>query len=139
MVVVDSRKDPDLPEGWWNWGGIVRPVHLEAVGPAHLQDLGTMSQVRCRGQARRCRAGLLLDGTLERRGRRAVNPTLEVRLRPPRGRTITRSFRLGKLASARRRVRLTMPVPRPELWSPGPPAALRARASPCATAARCSR
>ena len=52
MVVVDSRKDPDLPEGWWNWGGIVRPVHLEAVGPAHLQDLGTMSQVRCRGPAR---------------------------------------------------------------------------------------
>ena len=56
-----------MPEGWWNWGGIVRPVHLEAVGPAHLQDLGTMSQVHCRGQARRCRADLLLDGTLERR------------------------------------------------------------------------
>ena len=50
-VVVDSRKDPDLPEGWWNWGGIVRPVHLEPVGRAHLRDLGTMSKVRCRGPA----------------------------------------------------------------------------------------
>ncbi len=121
VVVVDSRKDPDLPEGWWNWGGIVRPVHLEAVSPAHVQDLGTMSRVRCRGQARRCRAGLVLDGTLERRGRRAVNPTLEVRLTPPRGRTVTRSFRLGKLASSQRRVQLSMPVPRPQLWSPDRP------------------
>ena len=56
VVVVDSRKDPDLPEGWWNWGGIVRPVHLEAVGPAHLQDLGTMSQVRLPGTGARAAA-----------------------------------------------------------------------------------
>ena len=26
VVTVDSRKDPRLPEGWWNWGGITRPV-----------------------------------------------------------------------------------------------------------------
>ena len=32
VVVVDSRKDPRLPEGWWNWGGIVRPVHLSPPG-----------------------------------------------------------------------------------------------------------
>ena len=86
-----------------------------------------MSQVRCRGQARRCRAELLLDGTLERRGSRGVNPTLQVRLRSPRGRTIARSFRLGKLTSARRRVRLSMPVPRPELWSPERPRLYSAR------------
>src|SRR5512132_1351863 len=24
VLVVDNRKDPRLPEGWWNWGGIVR-------------------------------------------------------------------------------------------------------------------
>ncbi|HEU0022998.1 MAG TPA: hypothetical protein VFQ12_00105, partial [Thermoleophilaceae bacterium] len=40
-VVVDSRKNPDLPEAWWNWGGIVRPVRLEPVGRAHINDLGT--------------------------------------------------------------------------------------------------
>ena len=44
-MVVDSRKDPRLPEGWWNWGGIVRPVRLIPAGRAHLGDLGTMSQV----------------------------------------------------------------------------------------------
>ena len=73
VVVVDSRKNPDLPEGWWNWGGIVRPVRLEPVGRAHVRDLGTMSQVRCRGPARRCRASLLLDGVLERFGKRAID------------------------------------------------------------------
>ncbi|MDQ3588264.1 MAG: hypothetical protein M3375_07950, partial [Actinomycetota bacterium] len=26
VVIVDNRKDRQLPEGWWNWGGIVRPV-----------------------------------------------------------------------------------------------------------------
>ena len=44
VVVVDSRKDLRLPEGWWNWGGIVRPVHLILAGRAHLGDLGTMSR-----------------------------------------------------------------------------------------------
>ena len=62
-MIVDGRKNPKLPEGWWNWNGIVRPVELVPAGPAHIQDLGTMSSVRCRGPARGCRAELLLDGT----------------------------------------------------------------------------
>ena len=32
LVYVDSRKDPRLPEGWWNWGGITRPVWLVPKG-----------------------------------------------------------------------------------------------------------
>ena len=28
VVIVDSRKNPRLTEGWWNWGGINRPVKL---------------------------------------------------------------------------------------------------------------
>ena len=48
-VIVDGRKNPQLPEAWWNWNGIVRPVHLEPAGPAHIEDLGTMSRVRCKG------------------------------------------------------------------------------------------
>ena len=127
VVVVDSRKNPDLPEGWWNWGGIVRPVRLEPVGRAHVRDLGTMSRVRCRGQARRCRADLLLDGVLERLGKRAIAPRLEVRLRSPSGRRVARSFRLGRLSAERRRMRLSMRVPAPELWSPERPSLYSAR------------
>ena len=120
-VVVDGRKNPRLPEAWWNWTGIVRPVTLRPAGPAHLQDLGAMSKVRCRGPARGCRAELLLDGMLERRGPRPIVPQLDVRLRSPGGRTTTRSFRLPAQLSASRRVRLSMPVPAPELWSPDAP------------------
>ncbi len=127
VVVVDSRKNPDLPEGWWNWGGIVRPVRLEPVGRAHVRDLGTMSQVRCRGPARRCRASLLLDGVLERFGKRAISPRLEVRLRSPGGRSIARTFRLGRLSAQRRQMRVSMPVPAPELWSPERPRLYSAR------------
>ena len=28
VVIVDGRKNPKLPEAWWNWNGIVRPVTL---------------------------------------------------------------------------------------------------------------
>ena len=56
-VIVDGRKDPQLPEAWWNWNGIVRPVHLDAGrtgahrGPRHdvaraLQGAGAALQGR---------------------------------------------------------------------------------------------
>jgi beta-glucuronidase len=120
-VIVDGRKNPKLPEAWWNWNGIVRPVRLVPAGPAHIEDLGTMSKLRCRGPARSCRAELLLDGLLERRGARAIRPSLEVRLRSPTGRTTTRRFPLPSQRSERRRLQLSMPVPAPVLWSPDAP------------------
>ena len=121
VVIVDGRKNPKLPEAWWNWNGIVRPVALVPAGPAHVEDLGTMSRVRCRGPARGCRAELLLEGVLERRGSRAIRPSLDVRLRAPSGRTIARSFRLPEQRGERRRMSLSVPVPAPELWSPDSP------------------
>jgi hypothetical protein len=121
VVIVDGRKNPKLPEAWWNWNGIVRPVTLVPAGPAHLAGLGTMSQVRCRGPARGCRAELLLDGVLERRGGRRIHPELEVRLRSPSGRVTTREFALPPQRAKRRRVQLSMRVPAPQLWSPDAP------------------
>ena len=121
VVIVDGRKNPKLPEAWWNWNGIIRPVTLVPAGPAHIADLGTMSKVSCRGPARGCRAELLLDGTLERRGARSIKPSLEVRLRAPGGRTTEHTFRLPPQRAASRRVQLSMPVPAPELWSPDNP------------------
>jgi hypothetical protein len=121
LVVVDNRKDPRLPEGWWNWGGIVRPVRLVPAGRAHIADFGTLSRVRCRGPARNCRARLLLDGVLERRGAGPIAPVLDVRLRSPGGRVVRRRLRLPRQRRARRRVRLELPVPAPALWSPERP------------------
>ena len=121
VVIVDGRKNPKLPEAWWNWNGIVRPVALVPAGPAHIADLGTMSKLRCRGPARGCRAELLIDGMLERRGERPIKPALEVRLRSPGGRITRRVFRLPAQRAERRRLQLSMPVPAPELWSPDAP------------------
>jgi beta-galactosidase/beta-glucuronidase len=120
-MIVDGRKDPQLPEAWWNWNGIVRPVKLVPAGPAHIEDLGTMSRVSCRGPARGCRAELVLDGLLQRRGARAIAPSLDVKLRAPGGRVTSRRFRLPRQLSKQRRLQLSMRVPAPELWSPDAP------------------
>jgi hypothetical protein len=127
VVEVDGRKNPQLPEGWWNWNGIVRPVRLIPAGRVHIEDLGTMSRVRCRGSARRCRAALLIDGMLERRGRSEAESTLEVRLRSPEGRVVERTFDLPRRRARRQRVQLSMRVPAPELWSPDQPRLYSAR------------
>jgi beta-galactosidase/beta-glucuronidase len=127
LVVVDSRKDPRLPEGWWNWGGIVRPVRLIPAGPAHLHDLGTMSDVTCTGPASGCRAELVVDGVLQRSGDRPIAPTLEVALRSPSGRRTRKVFRLPRQLAERRRLQVSVPVPAPMLWRPEEPSLYSAR------------
>jgi beta-galactosidase/beta-glucuronidase len=141
-VTVDSRKDPGLAEGWWNWGGIVRPVTLVPVGRAHVRDLGLMPSVRCTGPATDCSASLLVDGVLERlpRARQQVvrrdgrtvrlplpQPKLAVWLRSPTGRVTRRIYELRGARSGRRRVRIQMGVPAPRLWSPERPQLYDAR------------
>jgi beta-galactosidase/beta-glucuronidase len=127
LVVVDSRKDPRIPEGWWNWGGIVRPVRLVPTGRAHLHDLGTMSDVSCSGPASGCRAALIVDGVLERSDAPSIEPTLEVAVRAPGGRRTRKVFRLPRQRGERKRVRVSMHVPAPELWRPEDPRLYSAR------------
>jgi len=86
-----------------------------------------MSQGRSRGGAGRAPASRLLDGFPGRAGGRAIAPRLEVRLRSPAGRTTARTFSLGRQTATRSRIRLSMPVPRPELWSPERPRLYSAR------------
>ena len=128
VVTVDNRKDKRVSEGWWNWGGIVRPVTLVPRGKVTLEDLGLLSDVRCAGAARRCRASLLVDGILSKlpRARRKPATVLTVRLRAPSGRVTRGRFPLAGSAFGRRRVAESMPVPRPRLWSPERPALYRA-------------
>lgn len=148
-VVVDSRKDPKLAEGWWNWGGIVRPVRMVPRGRAQVSDLGLLSDVECRRAGRACSANLLIDGILDRlpqervrreraggreqargdQGRRLPRsqPTLGIRLRSPTGRVSSEVFDLNGTSSGRRRVSQEMPVPATKLWSPDKPQLYRAR------------
>jgi beta-galactosidase/beta-glucuronidase len=102
-------------------------VHLVPTGRAHLGDLGTMSQVHCRGPAAGCRARLLVDGVLQRSGAGELRPTLEVELRSPSGRLTRRAFRLPRQRGERRHVRVSLPVPAPQLWKPEDPKLYSAR------------
>jgi len=135
-VLVDSRKDPQLPEGWWNWGGIVRPVALIPVGPAHVSDLALMPTVDCAGPATDCEATLLIDGVLGKLpqerprtevvdGRRVAlpptQPVLTLRFKPPRGKTFTARVPLRGARGGRRRQKIQIELPRPQLWSPDRP------------------
>ncbi len=141
-VLVDSRKDPGLPEGWWNWGGIVRPVTLVPVGRAHVRDLALLPSVRCTGPATGCSAALLIDGVLEKLPRERARtvrvggrwvrlpppqPVLTVRLRAPSGRAVSDRVELRGARSGRRRQKIQIPMPRPELWSPDRPQLYDAR------------
>ena len=104
----------------------MRPVRLIPAGPAHLHDLGTMSDVTCAGPASGCRAELLVDGVLERSGERPISPTLEVELRSPSGRRTRRVFRLPRQRAERRKLRVSMRVPAPMLWRPEEPSLYKA-------------
>ena len=138
-VEVDSRRDPRVPEGWWNWGGITRPVSLVPRGRVNVRDLALLSDVTCKGQARRCRAKVLVDGSLSKlpdsrlRGRRGRpgalrQPTISVRLRSPSGRVTTKRLTpRGSSRGSRGLGHLAMGVPAPKLWSPERPQLYRAR------------
>jgi beta-galactosidase/beta-glucuronidase len=143
-VLVDSRKDSRLLEGWWNWGGIVRPVKMVPVGKANLNDFALLPSVRCTGPATGCSASLLIDGVLDKLprarprtevvdGRRVTlpppRPRLTIRLKAPDGTvTFDRVWLRGSTAG-RRRQKIQIAMPTPQLWSPENPQLYDARAA----------
>jgi len=132
-VVVDSRKDPRLPEGWWNWGGIPRPVTMVPIGRAYLRDVGLMPHAYCNDPAIPCEGSLFVDGVLDKLPRERglkVQPDarIVIALRTPQGRLATRRvFTLRGARSGRRRNRIQIAVDRPQLWSPERPRLYDAR------------
>jgi len=121
-VLVDSRKDPRLPEGWWNWGGIVRPVSMVPIGALHVSDLALMPSVSCTGPATDCGAALLIDGVLSKLPRTPNSePVLKIRLKAPNGKVTDHRAVLRGSAFGRRRQKLQIAMPRPQLWSPDRP------------------
>ncbi len=128
-VLVDSRKDPRLPEGWWNWGGIVRPVSMVPIGAVNLSDLGVMPSVYCTGPATGCSAALVIDGVLSKLPKTAkTKPILRIRLKAPNGKVTSHHAVLSGSTSGRRRQKIQIAgPPRPQLWSPDRPQLYDAR------------
>src|SRR4051794_9909715 len=91
VVHVDNRKGPEPREGWWNWGGITRPVALVAQGPVVLEALGLLPPLDC-DKPGRCRdAQVLVDGWLTNRSAPRTRPRVSVRLTSPRAHAVTRA------------------------------------------------
>ena len=121
VVRVDYRRSRALREGWWNWGGITRPVSLVARGPVVMHDAGLLPRRVCIRSG--CAWNVVVDGWLENDSYAVQRPSVGVTLRSPdgtvsEGRTATRALRPGE----RVRVRLSLTVRGvPKLWSPESP------------------
>jgi beta-glucuronidase len=121
VVRVDYRRSTELREGWWNWGGITRPVSLVARGPVVMHDAGLLPQRVCVGST--CAWTVLVDGWLENASDTIQNPAVGVRLRAPDGTVSTGRATARQLQPGERvRVRFAVAVRgEPELWSPDSP------------------
>ena len=120
-VRVDNRRTPGLREGWWNWGGITRPVRLVPRGKVSLRGVAVLGEVDCSGT---CRAKAVVDGWLESHADRPTRPLVAVRLAPPGGGPATqKTVRMRTVAPGETaRVRFTVPVAGdPKLWAPERP------------------
>lgn len=125
VVRVDSRRLPGSPpEGWWNWGGIVRPVSLVPRGERVLRDAAVLPDVHCSAYAQ-CTARVIVDGDLETPlpvagDGRPVR--IGLRLRSPAGELTEGSVTVASpdAPGQSRHVRFSVPVSgQPDLWGPG--------------------
>jgi beta-galactosidase/beta-glucuronidase len=121
VVRVHNIKPLTIREGWWNWGGIVRPVHLEPRAPAQWEDVGLLPDVAC--PAGVCRAGVTADGWLVNRSKTVLEPLLTVHLKSPDGVVSEKTVKARALKPGeRRRIDFRMKINgRPGLWSPKHP------------------
>ena len=121
VVRVDYRRSRALREGWWNWGGITRPVSLVARGPVVMHDAGLLPRRVCGGSG--CAWNVLFDGWLENEGDAVHAPSVSVRLRSADG-TVSQASAVARRLQPGERVRVRFAVPvrgTPKLWSPDSP------------------
>ncbi|CAN5277967.1 beta-glucuronidase [soil metagenome] len=121
VVRVDYRRKPGLREGWWNWGGITRPVSLVARGPVVMHDAGILPRRVCVEST--CAWNVLVDGWVENVSGAVQSPAVSVRLQSPDGTVSQGSATSRPLQPGERmRVRFAVPVAGdPRLWSPESP------------------
>jgi beta-glucuronidase len=124
VVRVDNRKVKEPREGWWNWGGISRPVWLVPRGSVVTHSPGLMSKRTC--DERRCRWTVAFDGIVENVSSRPLSASVSVQVRTPgdgAGQKRDRTVAVRPLGPRERaRVRFEVPVPGdPHLWQPGAP------------------
>src|SRR4051812_20187218 len=102
VVRVDNRKGARPREGWWNWGGILRPVTLVPVGRLQLKDLGLLPEVNCSDFG--CAAAVRLRGAVRNRTGYRAGGEIQVKLTAPDGTVTDKTLPVAALAGAASRV-----------------------------------
>lgn len=122
IVRVDYRKGRNPIEGWWNWGGVVRPVSVASVGRLSASSLDMTGNLPCFDA--QCGGQLVGQTVLHNRSRRTIaDPVLQLSVRAPSGETQTQVVRSAPLGPNRRRlVKFDLPVGAVQPWSPASPA-----------------
>ncbi|MDX6691262.1 MAG: beta-galactosidase [Solirubrobacteraceae bacterium] len=121
VMRVDNHRSSDLREGWWNWGGITRPVSLVPRGPLVLHDVGVLPRKACVGD--KCTWSALVDGWLENGSRSDQRPVLTAAMRSPDG-TVSRGTATPRTLHPGERLRVRFIVPihgEAKVWSPEKP------------------
>jgi beta-glucuronidase len=116
-VRVSNLKGKEPREGWWNWGGISKPVRLVPQGTLTAEAPGLLS--RLVGG----RWNVLADVEMVNRSAGRVVPRIAVGVRAPDG-TVSEKTVAGRplAAGERARVRFDVPVSgKPALWTPDAP------------------
>ncbi len=130
VVRVSSLRTPELREGWWNWGGLTRPVTMQPVGRVMWDDLGILSDVRCTN-GKQCRPIARADGWVTSHSGQTQDARLRVALTAPDGTLSEASTTVKDLKPGERR-RVGFPIDvrgTPQLWSPVHPNLYAARST----------
>ncbi|HEX6459678.1 MAG TPA: glycoside hydrolase family 2 TIM barrel-domain containing protein [Thermoleophilaceae bacterium] len=124
VVRVVNRKHALPREGWWNWGGITRPVRLIPQGPVVLENVAVMPSLSCQAPESCTTPVVKVQGRLM--GQMATRAPVNVRvtMRSPGGAVTAHTFSTRAPGRGRSRsVSFDFPLAgKPDLWAPGHPA-----------------
>ena len=122
VVRVDSRKGTRPREGWWNWGGIIRPVQLVPRGRVVLKDVGVLPRVNCSTDP--CKAAVTVLATAENRTPSWTRARVRLVMVAPDGTETIATIPFPRPIQAGRTARLRARVPvngTAALWTPADP------------------
>lgn len=123
VVRVDGRRPMPLSEGWWNWTGIIRPVHLVPRSRLNAVDPMVQGGASCTA-AEQCNKVLRVRTNVRNRTGAYLPLRLRVALQNGAGETLASQEQDagGVDGGGVRSVAVELPVPKARLWSPSDPA-----------------
>ena len=122
LIVRADNFDTDTNEGWWNWGGMVRPASVVPVGAVAARSLHVAGNLPCPTCPGEVKGHTLLQNTTDR----TVTPQVRVQWRSPSGANRVETVTAPPLRRGQvRQLRFSFPEPEAQVWSPDTPTLYR--------------